>query len=134
MSAEDVFGNVCCKWVRRISKESPVKEVIKALNLFLLGRNYMSMEMEQLMKNEPIVSYSTQNPFDNLSDREVAVAHNLLRGIGVKKLPENLISNPPQWQLTKHASSTRLSEQSYGSPEHGANVSLLKLILLFIFI
>ncbi|HYV94078.1 MAG TPA: response regulator transcription factor [Chitinophagales bacterium] len=92
MSPEDIFGKRLLQMGAKgfLSKESNVKEVIKALNLFLLGRNYMSAEMEELMKMEPAISYSTQNPFDDLSAREVAVAHNLLRGIGVKEIAGEL--------------------------------------------
>jgi len=92
MSPEDMFGKRLLQMGAKgfLSKESNVKEVIKALNLFFLGRNYMSAEMEKRMKNESTITFGHQNPFDNLSDREAAVAHNLLRGIGVKEIAGEL--------------------------------------------
>jgi two-component system, NarL family, invasion response regulator UvrY len=92
MSPESIFGKRMLQMGAKgyLSKETGVKELLKALNLFFLGRNYISPVLKENMKYNFVQANDPQNPFDELSDREIAVAQNLLRGIGVKEIAGEL--------------------------------------------
>lgn len=68
-----------------LSKLSNGSEVRKALNLFLMGRNYTSDVVKTALKKLHESSESNLNPFDELSEREMEVAIDLLQGKRVKR-------------------------------------------------
>lgn len=73
-----------------LSKLSNGSEVRKALNLFLMGRNYTSDVVKTALKKLHESSESNLNPFDELSEREMEVAIDLLQGKRVKEIATRL--------------------------------------------
>ena len=87
MSPEETFGKRLLQMgaMGFLSKQSNEEEVIKALNLFLLGRKYISSKIQEILLRETQKTDAMQNPFEVLSDREMAVVNSLLMGMGVKE-------------------------------------------------
>ncbi len=73
-----------------LSKLSSGSEVRKALNLFLMGRNYASDVVKATLKNQPENSELNLNPFNYFSEREMEVAIDLLQGKRVKEIANKL--------------------------------------------
>lgn len=92
MSPEEIFGRRLIQMGATgfLSKQSSENEVIRALNLFLLGRTFTSDKLKQLLLQESANTGDSQHPFDNLSEREMAVLNNLLSGKGVKEIASQL--------------------------------------------
>jgi DNA-binding NarL/FixJ family response regulator len=92
MSPEEIFGKRLMQMGAAgfLTKQSSEEEVIKALHLFLGGRKYVSERIHELMKNEKPGASARKNPFEDLSDREMAVVFNLLKGKGVKEIAAEL--------------------------------------------
>lgn len=92
MSPEEIFGKRLLQMGASgfLSKQSHETEVNKALRIFLLGRRYVSDILKEQIRRESESAAKGQNPFIDLSDREMAVAHNLLQGKGVKEIAGEL--------------------------------------------
>lgn len=88
MSSEEAFGKRLLQMGAAgfLSKQSNEAEVIKALHLFFLGRKYISSNLQEMLLKDAVRSDQKVNPFEQLSEREVAVLHNLLQGKGVKEI------------------------------------------------
>jgi DNA-binding NarL/FixJ family response regulator len=90
MCNEDIYGKrllqMGCKGY--LNKNADEEEVIRALQIFLSGQNYISYRLNNLLVNELRGSKNkqTENPFITLSNREVEVTHHLLIGKGVKEI------------------------------------------------
>ncbi len=92
MSAEDIFGKRMLQLGADgfISKLSSEMETMKALKLFFNNKRYISTRLAEQLSNEQLEKKITVNPFEKLSDRELAVLNYLLKGDGVKTIAENL--------------------------------------------
>lgn len=62
-----------------LSKEAPLEEIKRAINLVLNGRKYISESLAQVLANETL-SENSANPFDKLSAREFEIIFLLLSG------------------------------------------------------
>lgn len=92
MSPEEIFGKRLLQLGASgfLSKQSHETEVKRALRLFLMGRRYISDMLQEQFRREAESIVKSQNPFVDLSEREMAVAHNLLKGKGVKEIAGEL--------------------------------------------
>lgn len=92
MSSEETFGKRLLQMGASgfLSKQSNEEEVLKALHIFFLGRKYISANIQEMLLKDSTGSEQKLNPFDQLSEREVAVLHNLLQGKGVKEIAGEL--------------------------------------------
>ncbi|MDW8393307.1 MAG: response regulator transcription factor, partial [Chitinophagales bacterium] len=75
MCSEEVFGKRVLQAGAKgfLRKDSPEEEVLRALNLFLGGRKYVSPQLQAQLMRESGRQTGTINPFDELSDREILV-------------------------------------------------------------
>jgi DNA-binding NarL/FixJ family response regulator len=73
-----------------LSKQENETEVVKALQLILQRRQYLSPAMQELLNQKKQPSNNPNNPFDDLSEREISVANYLLKGYRVKEISNML--------------------------------------------
>ena len=73
-----------------LSKQSSESEVHRALDLFLVGRSYASDKLQEELRKDEASPGLPQNPYDELSVREMLVVNNLLLGKGVKEIAGQL--------------------------------------------
>ncbi len=92
MSPEEMFAKRLLRMGATgfLSKQSSEHEVFKALGLFLLGRSYASEKLQEELRKDEASPGLEQNPFDELSEREMLVVNNLLLGKGVKEIAGQL--------------------------------------------
>jgi two-component system, NarL family, invasion response regulator UvrY len=71
-----------------LNKNADEEEVLRALKIFLSGRNYISQKLNDLMINDLRGSSGkvNENPFTNLSNREIEVTRHLLEGVHVRDI------------------------------------------------
>lgn len=79
-----------------VSKQADEEEVLRAVHRVCQGRDYLSHEqelrhLEQLASGQPGVA---SDPFAGLSDRELLVMNDLLRGGSVREIAERLDLRP----------------------------------------
>lgn len=89
MCSEDIYGKRLLQMGAKgfLSKNADEEEVLRALELFLSGQNYISSRLNNLLINElRSKTKNIENPFISLSNREVEVTHHLLIGKGVKEI------------------------------------------------
>jgi two-component system, NarL family, invasion response regulator UvrY len=90
MSNEDIYGKRLLQMGAKgfLNKNADEEEVIRALQMFLSGQNYISNHLNNLLINalRTTKSKTNENPFTGLSNREVEVTHHLLIGKGVKEI------------------------------------------------
>ncbi|MBK9732542.1 MAG: response regulator transcription factor [Chitinophagaceae bacterium] len=88
MSPEEIFGKRLLHMGANgfLSKQSSQGEIIKALHLFLLNRKFVSDKLQQQLRSESGEGKSGEHPFEDLSEREMAVFNNLMNGKGVKEI------------------------------------------------
>jgi len=81
MSAENIYAKRFLKAGAKgfISKDEPLDEIKKAIDLILNGRTYISDNLAQLLA-EASFSDTPENPFNKLSAREFEIASLLLSG------------------------------------------------------
>ncbi len=81
MSAEKIHAPRYLKSGARgfVSKESSMEELLKAINIVSEGRRYISDTLAMLLAESPD-AVKEQNPFSNLSPREMEIATLLLDG------------------------------------------------------
>lgn len=81
MSAEKIHAPRYLKSGARgfVSKESSMEELLKAINIVSEGRRYISDSLAMLLAESPD-TVKEQNPFSNLSPREMEIATLLLDG------------------------------------------------------
>jgi len=72
-----------------VSKESPLDEIIKAINLVLNDRKYISESLAYKIAEDSL-SGRTDNPFNKLSPREFEIVSLLLSGQTVSDIAQSL--------------------------------------------
>lgn len=89
MSSEDIYGKRMLDLGADgfLSKQHDEAEVIKALDLFLNNRKYVSQHLLDII-NDP--KHQKTNPIQSLSERELSVLGRLLKGETVKEISVNL--------------------------------------------
>lgn len=93
MSNEDIYGKRLLQIGAKgfLSKTADEEEVVRALQLFLSGQNYISTRLNNLLINDlRNKTKNTQNPFISLSNREVEITHHLLAGKAVKEISDQM--------------------------------------------
>jgi DNA-binding NarL/FixJ family response regulator len=75
-----------------LSKQASEEEVMRAIRAVCQGREYVSEEME-LRQGDRTAALSA-SPFTGLSDRELMVMNELLRGLAVRDIAERLDLRP----------------------------------------
>jgi len=92
MSPEDIFGRrlILLGVHGFLSKEAEEKTVINALRRFLIQGSYLSENLNTQLKAEQEYTERSNNPFDQLSDREMTVLLYLLKGHRVKEISNKL--------------------------------------------
>lgn len=73
-----------------LSKQENETEVVKALQLILQRRQYLSPALQQLLNQKKQPANNQNNPFDDLSEREISVVNYLLKGYRVKEISNML--------------------------------------------
>ncbi|HTE29588.1 MAG TPA: response regulator transcription factor [Chryseolinea sp.] len=86
MASEKIYGIGGLKAGAKgfVSKESPMDELRKAINLAILGKTYLSQDIAELISQQTLTKSET--PFSNLSPRELQIVGLLLAGNGVSKI------------------------------------------------
>lgn len=75
-----------------LNKNADEDEVLRALKIFLSGKNYISQKMNDLIVHD-LRSNSgkvNENPFTNLSNREIEVSRCLLEGVHVREISKHM--------------------------------------------
>lgn len=92
MSPEAIYGRRLLQSgvLSFVSKQANEETVMRALDLFLQGRPYISEELRQAVKFESGKGDNAPNPFDELSEREMAVMRHLLQGMRVKEISNRM--------------------------------------------
>jgi two-component system, NarL family, invasion response regulator UvrY len=90
MSNEEIYAKRVLQIGARgfLNKNADEEEVIRALKIFLSGQNYISQKLNDIMVNDLRGSSGkiNENPFANLSIREMEVTRQLLEGTHVKDI------------------------------------------------
>jgi two-component system, NarL family, invasion response regulator UvrY len=75
-----------------LNKNADEEEVLRALKIFLSGQNYISQKLNDLMVNDLRGNNGkvNENPFANLSNREIEVTRLLLEGVHVKDISKQM--------------------------------------------
>jgi two-component system, NarL family, invasion response regulator UvrY len=75
-----------------LNKNVDEEEVLRALKIFLSGQNYISQKLNDLMINDLRSNNGklNENPFANLSNREVEVTRHLLGGVHVREISKQM--------------------------------------------
>lgn len=91
MSPEEIFGSRIMNMGVSgfLNKQADEKEVIVALTNFFTGKKYCSTTVKELMTAKPSGEKS-QDPFHDLSERELTVMNYLLKGEGIKEISGRL--------------------------------------------
>lgn len=92
MSPEAIYGKRLLQMgvMSFLSKEEEEETLMTALTLFLEGRPYISETLRSTMEQEHSRTGQSANPFDELSEREMAVLRFLLQGLRVKEIANRL--------------------------------------------
>jgi two-component system invasion response regulator UvrY len=77
-----------------LSKQASEEEVLRAVRLVLQGREYRSHEQELRQLDLQVPSADPTDPFSGLSQRELRVMNELLRGATVKDIADLLDLRP----------------------------------------
>ena len=91
MSAENIYAKRFMKAGAYgfISKEAPLEEITKAINVILSGKKYISEALAQKLA-EDAFSGKSGNPFNELSPREFEISSLLLEGKTVTEISQTL--------------------------------------------
>lgn len=78
-----------------VSKQSDEEEVVRAIRRVMQGREYRSHEQELRQQEQAGPrKVGAEDPFNGLSDRELVVMNDLLRGYAVKDIAERMDLRP----------------------------------------
>ncbi len=78
-----------------VSKQADEEEVVRAIRRVMQGREYRSHEQELRQQEQSgMRKAAATDPFNGLSDRELLVMNDLLRGYAVKDIAERLELRP----------------------------------------
>ena len=91
MSAEKIYAKRFFKAGAKgfVSKEAPLEEIIKAVNLVLSNKRYISDSLADFLADESL-STKTDNPFNRLSAREFEIASLLLSGVTISSISKSI--------------------------------------------
>jgi len=91
MSAEKIYAKRFLKAGAKgfVSKESPLEEIIKAVNQILNDRRYISDTLADILADESLTA-KTDNPFNRLSAREFEIASLLLNGGTISSISKSI--------------------------------------------
>jgi two-component system invasion response regulator UvrY len=89
MNEEDLFAKHYLKLGARgfLSKNSSDNQIIKAIQQVLNGKRYISPELVEILA-EDIAGIKSSNPFELLSERELAVVGYLIKGSSIAEICE----------------------------------------------
>jgi two-component system invasion response regulator UvrY len=92
MSPEAIYGKRLLQMgvLSFLSKEEEEATLITALTLFLDGRPFISESLSTALDQDQGRPKASVNPFDDLSEREMAVLRYLLEGLRVKEIANRL--------------------------------------------
>jgi two-component system, NarL family, invasion response regulator UvrY len=94
MSNEEIYAKRILQIGARgfLNKNADEEEVLRALKIFLSGQNYISQKLNDLMVNDLRGNNGkvNENPFVNLSNREIEVTRHLLEGTHVKDISKQM--------------------------------------------
>jgi two-component system, NarL family, invasion response regulator UvrY len=94
MSNESIYGKRVLQMGAKgfLSKDADEEEVMRALQMFLSGQNYISRSLNNLLISDLKSNKNKmkENPFAGLSNREVEVTHHLLFGKGIKEISSKM--------------------------------------------
>ena len=95
MSPENIYAKRFLKAGARgfLSKESTAEETIKAVNLVINNRKYVSESLAETLADDTL-NDSPSNPFDRLSAREFEIASMLLQGQQLSAIAKTLSLQP----------------------------------------
>ncbi len=95
MSAENVYAKRFLKAGAKgfLSKEAGAEETIKAMNLVINGRKYISDTLAEMLAENSLAN-SPVNPFDKLSSREFKIATMMLQGLSLSDIAKSLNLQP----------------------------------------
>lgn len=88
--ARRVIGSGCSGF---LSKNSPEEELINAIEVIYRGDIYLSPLIAPLFKHGQFAD-DAQDPFGQLSDREIRVAQDIVSGHGIKVIAQRLGISP----------------------------------------
>jgi len=82
MNAESIYAKRFLKAGAKgfISKDSPLDELTKAIDLVLHDKRYISSQLQNQLANELASDEESKNPFDKLQPKEFEIASLLLSG------------------------------------------------------
>ena len=91
MRAEKIYAKRFLKAGAKgfVSKEAPLEEIIKAVNLVLSNKRYISDSLPDYLADESL-STKTDNPFNRLSAREFEIASLLLTGVTISSISKSI--------------------------------------------
>ncbi len=94
MSNEEIYAKRILQIGARgfLNKNADEEEVLRALKIFLSGQNYISQKLNDIMINDLRGGSGkvNENPFANLSTREIEVTRRLLEGAHVKDISQQM--------------------------------------------
>jgi DNA-binding NarL/FixJ family response regulator len=94
MSSEEIYAKRILQMGAKgfLNKNADEEEVIRAIQIFLSGQNYISQTLNDLMVNDLRGNGGkiNENPFTVLSNREIEVTRHLLKGMDLKKICEKM--------------------------------------------
>ncbi|MEO5681714.1 MAG: response regulator transcription factor [Chitinophagaceae bacterium] len=95
MSAENMYAKRFLKAGAKgfLSKDASFDEMIKAFNLVINNRKYISESLAETLADETFSS-NNNNPFDKLSVREFEISSLLLNGLQVSEIAKSLNLQP----------------------------------------
>lgn len=96
MSPDEIFGKRLLQLGAHgfLNKQSAEEEVIAALRLFLENKKYVSSQLQEQINSEQFENKKTDNPINQLSDRELSVLNYLLKGDSLKDIAVRLDVKP----------------------------------------
>jgi two-component system invasion response regulator UvrY len=95
MNEEDLFAKHYLKLGAQgfLSKKSSNEEIILAIQQVLNGRRYISRGLAETL-GENLMGGKNKNPFESLSERELAVAAALLKGNNISEIADIMSLHP----------------------------------------
>jgi two-component system, NarL family, invasion response regulator UvrY len=94
MSNEEIYAKRILQIGARgfLNKNADEEEVLRALKIFLSGQNYISQKLNDIMINDLRGGSGkvNENPFANLSTREIEVTRRLLEGAQIKDISQQM--------------------------------------------
>jgi len=77
-----------------LSKNASLEEMVVAINTVYKGRKYLSQEIAQQMALSTVSPVDNENPFNNLSERELQITLLITKGSKVNEIAQQLSLSP----------------------------------------